>query len=62
MRRRIGLTLSDTGIEETRRRYRRTRRRLLRDVDDLRWVIVRLGDVLETLPRPKKAARREGRG
>ena len=57
MKRRVGLKLSDAGIEETRRRYRRTRRRLLQDADDLKWVIARLGDILETLPRSKKAAR-----
>ena len=62
MKRRIGLKLSDEGVKETRRRYRHARRRLLRDADDLRWVIARLGDVLETLPRPKKAAWTEGRG
>ena len=39
------------------RRYRRTRRRLLQDADDLKWVIARLGDILETLPRSKEAAR-----
>ena len=48
---RTGHRLSADGILETRRWYRQVRRRLERDADDLRLLIARVGDLLETLPK-----------
>lgn len=46
--------LSDEGLLETRRWYRLVRRRLTRDADDLRLLIARMGDLLETMPKQRR--------
>lgn len=49
-----GYRLTPEGVEETRRWFRKVRRRLRRDADDLRTALARFGDLLETLPKQKR--------